>query len=148
MSMTDFTSDPPTISFTDHEMREMLSLLKPRAETGEGGNHVCVYSLPELRQFTLDLMHYVDISYQRRLDAPPLSLTDDEKRLHYPFAFMLACVAGNAFRTGQLNPVFENPDGPPSPETISAYTEDAVRIIRANSGDNAEVAAMIRKAAE
>lgn len=113
-------------------------------EDGEEDYHM--YDLDELRTFTLSLMHYLHIPYDSRVDRSKESrtklseFTEEEKSLYYPFAFILACLDGNAFRVGHLNSILENGETiSPSPETINQYIPDAYNIINANSGDLDEI---------
>ena len=145
--MIDMTKSPPTITFNDHVMENHLSLLK-RGEPDEYGDST--YDYRKLQDFTLELMHFASVSYQSAggdgVTRPLSEFSAEERRLYYPFAFMLACIDGNAFRTGQLNPIFADPDAPPSEESISQYIPNAWKIIRANSGDLDEVRGMIAAA--
>lgn len=146
----DSTTEPPTIRLNEWCKREWFSLLQPMNSLGNGDDREYVYDVPALVELTRNLMARLCIPYDAhtRPDEPLRELADfseEERRLYYPFAFMLACLAGNAFRTGQLNAILENPQED-SPETISQYIPDAYRIITANSGTLAEVRTMITQA--
>lgn len=144
--MINHTTDPPTVRFNEHTKTKFFDLLKPALH---GDTHV--YELRPLADLAHNLMHWLFIGYDDRshIDEPLRDLadfSDEERRLYYPFAFMLACLDGNAFRTGQLNTILE--DCPQdSPETITQYIPDAYRIIKANSGNLVEIKIIIAQAA-
>lgn len=145
-TLTDYTTDNPTITISSDIKDGELRLLAPGQQTDD--RHT--YSLIELVNLTRSLMSWTRIPY----DVPPGDskslddFTDDERKLYYPFAFLLACLDGNAFRTGHLNAILEGGDKlPPTQETISAYIPDAYRIIKANGGTFEEARDLIENAA-
>ena len=150
--MLDYTSDPPTLVITEYTKTNDFDLLRPQPRD-DHGEIVHVYDMRALADMTRDLMGTLSIPYDNRVypEEPRRKLADfseAEKRLYLPFAFILACLDGNAFRTGQLNPIFENPDGPASPETISQYIPDAYHIMEANSATSDELFALVENACD
>lgn len=147
-AVIDFTKEPPEITFNDYVMRNHLPLLVPQNDVGEGREGVCTYDYRELQRFCRELMHWSDVPYDpRKGDRSLEDFSEEERRLYYPFAFVLACLDGNAFRTGHLNPILENGANiAPTPETISHYIPDAWAIIRSNGGTLDEVRGLIRNA--
>lgn len=111
-TFTDFSTDNPTITISSDLKDGDLRLLASSQQTDDGRH---TYGLNELARFTRDLMQWVRIPYDIRAgegnDKKTLNdFTDEERRLYYPFAFVLACLDGNAFRTGHLNAILENGD--------------------------------------
>ncbi len=136
MPLTDFTADPPTIHIGEPYRRQYLNLLVPGKVTGKGETKNYTYELGELQEFTLHLMHLVNVPFDPcdRVTVDKTKLDDftvAEKHLLYPFAFLLACLSGNAFD-----------------EAIEQYIPAAYRIIRSNQWDMDAVRKMIATANE
>jgi hypothetical protein len=144
-----YKTNPPTAHVGADENAEYFTLLQPSAIINGGESYV--YEIPALVTLTYNLMELLSISYQAREDDPAnpvpdyAHLTAEQQRLYYPFAFMLACLQGNAFRPGQLAALMDN-ESVGSDELITQYIPDAIRIITANSGTLDEVREMIRVA--
>lgn len=152
MPRLNYTSKPAMAHIGEPVKSCEFALLVSQNETGEGEDKESAYKIDDLTELTTNLMGLLGIPY----DRPSVSdgrdkledFTAEERKLYYPFAFMLACLDGNCFRTGQLNGIVENGDKlPPSPETISYYIPDAYHIIKANSGNLDEVRELIKAAA-
>lgn len=133
MSLTNYATDPWTIELTDREM--VGALVQPLSIEGEGDNRVHVFSLKAIEQLTFHLMDVVRVTYRRSSEEHRdlADFSEDERRLYYPFAFMLACLDGNAFRGSDL-------------DLVSQYIPDAARLILDNSGTLEEVRNMIERA--
>lgn len=133
MSLTNYTTDPWTIELTDSEIAG--TLVQPLSVEGDGDNRVHVFSLRAVEQLAFHLMDIVHVAYRRspRDHRDLADFSDEERRLYYPFAFMLACLDGNAFRGGANDFVFQ-------------YIPDAERLILDNSGTLEEVREMLKRA--
>lgn len=150
--LIDFSTTPPTVRLTESAKADEFALLRPQPiETGDGATEH-VYELAVLGRLTRSLMNALKISYDRWPEEKRRELTDfsdAEKQLYYPFAFMLACLDGNAFRAGQLNAAFDSSQvWLPPPETITQYIPDACHILSRNSAPPAALEGMVRQAAQ
>ena len=120
--MLDYTTDPPTLTINQYMKDRTFELLMPSPHQ-HPTEIVHQYSVPELRKLTFSLMHYLDIAYDGRRaeddgggsDHKLEELSSEERQFYRPFAFLLACLDGNAF-----------------PAMIDQYIPDACNIVGAN----------------
>lgn len=138
---------PDKIAIGQHQKLNDFPLLGIDKLETENNHTYFTYNRKQLIDMTLHLMRVLEIAYDPRdyiADRKLEDFSEDERKLYYPFAFMLACLAGNAFRNGHSNGILENGENlPDTPETISQYIPDAYHIIKANSGNNDEVKKMM-----
>lgn len=117
--MLDYTTNPPVWRFNQHTFETYLAPLQPRRSEGPDGPAYEI-AIPAAREALRYLMHMLDLPYDARgVSDKRESFSASEQRLLYPYAFMLACLDGNAF-TGE------------NAETVTAYIPDAFHVIRAN----------------
>lgn len=115
--MMDFRSNPPRYKMTDATKRDYFDPLVPTRVPGSKESGFQIEIKPAVEAIN-KLMRIFNVSYEvPEMDDP--KLTEDERKLLYPFAFTLACLDGNAFNT-------------PSVDTVWSYTSDAYKIIASN----------------
>jgi hypothetical protein len=114
--MLDYTRDPPVYSFNQNVHDEHYAKLASAKQVDHHGEVAYEIEIPKAREGLRWFMHVLDMPYDLRR-GEPRDFNDEEKALLMPFAYVLACLDGNAFEM-----------------CIPGYIGDAFALIKANCG--------------